>query len=301
MTGQPAKHKYNAYGTDGNATEVFSRSLSDQKLIADYLNKETAKIDELIQAKKRLLELLDEQRFTLINQAITRGLNPDIPMRDSGTKWIGKIPKHWDFLRLRWCILTLQQGWSPKADEKEPEEQEWAVLRLNAVQRGEFDESKAKTIPVSLKIPTALEIHPGDFLITRANTPKLVGNACYVQKIRPRLIFSDLIYRLRLDQSKLDGQFLSFFFQTDISRYQIEADARGSIPSMVKISKGHILNWLLLLPPLKEQKSIVDYIETKLSQIKALKTATEDTIKFLKERRSGLITAALNGELEIKE
>ena len=286
---------------DAYAKEVFIPPLSEQEAIAHYLDKETAKIDELIKIKKRLLELLDEKRRALITHAVTRGLNPDVPMRDSGVEWIGEIPKHWVVIRLRRCILNLEQGWSPQADEKEPEDQEWGVLKLNAVKGGKFDDSKAKTIPVSLEIPTALEIHPGDFLITRANTPELVGDVCYVQLTRNQLILSDLIYRLRLDESKLHGQFLSFFLQTHIGRLQIEADARGSSSSMVKISQGHILNWLLLLPPPKEQKYIVDYIEAKLSQINALKTATEHTIEFLQERRTALITAAVTGQLKIKE
>ena len=287
----------NAFGS----FPVLLPPISEQKAIARYLDRQTAKIDELIKAKKRLLELLDEKRRALITHAVTRGLNPDVPMRDSGVEWIGEIPKHWELIRLRRCIFTLEQGWSPQADEKEPEDQEWGVLKLNAVKRGQFDDSKAKTIPVSLEIPTALEINPGDFLITRANTPELVGDVCYVHKTRPQLILSDLIYRLRLDESKLHGQFLSFFLQTHIGRLQIEADARGSSSSMVKISQGHILNWLLLLPPPKEQESIVDYIEAKLSQINALKTATEHTIKLLEERRTALITAAVNGQIKIKE
>lgn len=280
---------------------IWLPPLVEQKAIARYLDRQTAKIDELIKIKKRLLELLDEKRRALIIHAVTRGLNSDVALHDSGVEWIGQIPKHWEVIRLRRCILTLEQGWSPQADEKEPEDQEWGVLKLNAVKRGQFDDSKAKTIPISLEIPTALEIHQGDFLITRANTPELVGDVCYVHKTRPQLILSYLIYRLRLDESKLHGQFLSFFLQTPIGRLQIEADARGSSSSMVIISQGHILNSLLLLPPLKEQESIVDYIEAKLSQVNALKTATEHTIKLLEERRTALITAAVTGQIKIKE
>jgi len=286
---------------DAYAKQVFVPPLSEQEAIARYLDQETAKIDELIKLKKLLLELLDEKRRALITHAVTRGLNTDVLMCDSGVEWIGKIPKYWEVIKLRWCVLSLEQGWNPQADEKEPEEQEWGVLKLNAVKGGQFDDSKAKTIPISLEIPTALEIHPGDFLITRANTPELVGEVCYVQKTRPRLIISGLIYRLKLNESILNGQFLSYFLQTHLGRLQIEADARGSSSSMVIISQSHILDWLLLLPSLKEQKFIVDYIETKLYKINALKITTKHTIKFLEERRTALITAAVTGQIKIKE
>ncbi|KDR58765.1 restriction endonuclease subunit S, partial [Limnospira platensis] len=81
---------------DAYAKKVFIPPLGEQKAIAHYLDIETAKIDQLIKAKKRLLALLDEKRRALITHAVTRGLNPDVPMRDSGVEWIGEIPKHWE-------------------------------------------------------------------------------------------------------------------------------------------------------------------------------------------------------------
>jgi len=271
--------------------------LAEQRLIAQYLDRQTAKIDTLTTAKQHLLELLTEKRRALITHAITRGLNPDVPIRDSEADWYGKIPQHWEVKRLRWFIKNLEQGWSPQAEGREPAEDEWGVLKLNAVKDGQFDPSKAKALPTSVEVPLSLEIHPGDFLITRANTPELV--VCYVQKTRPYLMLSDLIYRLRLDESKLDGQFLSFFLQSPISRLQIEADARGSSASMVKISQGHILDWLLLIPPLHEQQMIVSYITSKISKIDVLKIAIEQAITLLQERRAALISAAVTGQIRI--
>ena len=275
---------------------------SEQKAIAHYLEQETAKIDNLIQTKKRLLELLDEKCRTLITNTVTRGLNPNVSLENSAIEWIGKIPKHWKLIRLKNCILNIKQGWNLRqADEKEPGNQEWGILKTNAIQKGHFDDSQAKTIPVYLEIPITLEIQPGDFLIIRANHKlELLGDVCYVQNTKPRLIPSNLIYRLRLDESKLYGQFLSFLLQTHIGRLQIEVDAKMSNLSMFKISHKHILNWLLLLPPLQEQKSIVEYIENKISQINALKTTIQDTIAILEERRLAIITMAVTGQIKIK-
>lgn len=290
-----------------------NHSFSEPKAsIADELNQEMRKIDELIQVKQRLLELLDEKRHALITHGVTRGVNPHVPMGNSGVEWIGEIPQHWQVIKLRRCILTIEQGRSLKADEKKPEPPEWGVLKLNAVNRGEFDDSQAKTIPISVKIPTSLEINPGDFLITRVNKPDVgakhdrikssvlpnnssavmlrpYGDVCYVHKTRHKLVLSHLIYRLRLDESKLDGQFLSYFLQSHLGRLQIDADARGIDPSMGKIYSEQILDWLLLLPPLKEQQCIVAYIETKLNKINYFKMANYDTIELLKERRTAIM------------
>lgn len=273
-----------------------NRSFSEPKAsIADDRNQETRKIDELIQVTQRLLELLDEKRHALITHGVTRGVNPHVPMGDSGVEWIGEIPQHWQVIKLRRCILSIESGQSLKADEKKPEPQEWGVLKLNAVKRGEFDDSQAKTIPVSVKIPTALEIHPGDFLIARTNN----HDVCYVQETRPKLVISNLMYRLRLDDSKLDGQFLSYFLQSHLGRLQIDADARGIDPSLGKIYSEQILDWLLLLPSIKEQQSIVDYIETILDKMNALKTINHDTIEVLQELR--IIILEVRKKMTVKD
>ncbi|WP_193197508.1 hypothetical protein [Nostoc sp. MG11] len=193
-----------------NLLILFPR-LDNQIAIANYLDHETAKIDTLISAKERLLDLLTEKRRALITHAVTRGLNHNSPKTDSGVILFGKIPGHWKISRLRWFVKTLEQGWSPQAEERVIAEEQWGVLKLNAVKEGQFDDSKAKALSEFLDIPIDLEIRPGDFLVTRGNTPELVGYVCYVSKTRPNLILSDLIYRLRLDESKLNGKFLSFF------------------------------------------------------------------------------------------
>jgi len=279
---------------------IWLPPFSEQCAIADYLDRETAKLDTLIAAKQRLLDLLAEKRRALITHAVTRGLNPAAPLQDSGVEWLGEIPAHWEVTVMRRIITNIEQGWSPQADEREPQQGEWGVLKLNAVKGGQFDESKAKSLPNSLDIPTSLEIRSGDFLVTRANTPDLVGDVCYVSKTKPHLILSDLIYRLYLNFSFIDGDFLSFFLET-AGRPQIEVDARGSSASMVKISQGHILNWLLPCPPLYEQQKISLYIKSEITKIDFLRIALKHTIELLYERRTALIAAAVTGKLRLKE
>jgi type I restriction enzyme, S subunit len=276
-------------------------SLFDQRRISAYLDRKTQTIDALIASQKRLLELLGEKRRSLITHAVTRGLNANVSMQDSGIEWLGKIPSHWKVAKLRWFIKSLEQGWSPQADEREPNQDEWGVLKLNAVKDGEFYITKAKALPKDLEVPKGLEVQVGDFLITRANTPELVGEVCYVDQTRRYLMLSDLIYRLRLKEEYLNGQFLSYFLQSPIGRLQIKVDARGSSASMVKISQGHILDWILPLPSVSEQQEIVDYIDKKNTTINALSTITKQAIALLQERRTSLISAAVTGQLQIAD
>lgn len=269
---------------------------SIQRAIADYLDEKTAVIDHLITAKQRLLKLLDEKRRALITHAVTRGLDPTVPLCNSGVEWIGRVPEHWEIERLRRFVFNLEQGWSPRADDREPESDEWGVLKLNAVKNGKFDSTKAKSLKGVSNIPATLEVFPGDFLVTRANTPELVGDTCYVEETRPKLILSDLIYRLNIDIDALNGKYLNYFLQTPIARVQIETDARGSSASMVKIAQKHVLDWIVLLPPNREQIEIVEYLDRKIQKLDELEKALQKTIALLQERRTALIAAAVSGQ-----
>lgn len=272
--------------------------LETQRRIAAYLDRETAHIDTLIAAKERLLVLMAEKRQALIARAVTRGLEEDVKLKDSGVAWLGEVPEGWEVVRLRLVYQKIEQGWSPQAADSRPNEDEWGVLKLNAVKLGDFDDTKCKALPLDATIPTNYEVKVGDFLVTRANTPSFVGDVCFVKHTRPKLIMSDLIYRLVLDETKILGQFLNYFLLT-VGRAQIEADARGTSNSMVKISQEHISNWRTVLRPISEQQKIIDFIEKQTNKLDSLRQATERTIALLKERRSALIAAAVTGQIEI--
>lgn len=272
--------------------------LASQRAIADFLDAETARIDALIAAKENLLAMLAEKRRALVTQAVTRGLDPSVPMRDSGIPWLGEIPAHWDEVRLRFLFDRIEQGWSPQAESREPSENEWGVLKLSAVSRGYFDESAAKALPPELEPRLDYEVQAGDFLLTRANTPSLVGDVCFVEATRPKLMLCDLIYRLALRPKLVDGRYLAHFLGLPLGRSQIEADARGTSSSMVKISQEHIKSWLVLLPPLQEQVEITAHLNRDLEAISRIESASTATLGLLRERREAVIAAAVTGQLE---
>jgi type I restriction enzyme S subunit len=276
-------------------------SIRQQRAVADYLDRESARLDALIRAKETPLDLLAEKRRALITRAATRGLDPHPLLRASGHPGLEKLPAHWKLERLRWLIQSLQQGWSPEAEDRQPDEDGWGVLKLNAVNRGLFDPGKLKALPVGLPAPPDLQVQQGDFLITWSNTPGLVGDVCFVKESPPRIILCDLIYRLRLDEHRIDGTFLSYFLLSPIGRRQIEGNARGTSNSMVKLSQEHIKNWWLPVPSLSEQQAIVESTTKELSKLDSLRAVAERTISLLNERRAALIAAAVTGQLNIPE
>jgi len=275
--------------------------LHSQQKIADFLDAETARIDDLIRSKENLLAILAEKRRAIISHTVTRGFDSMVPMRDSSIPWLGEIPAHWKEIRLRFLVFKIEQGWSPQAEPREPSDDEWGVLKLSAVSRGRFIESAAKALPSDLKPRADYEVREGDFLLTRANTPTLVGDACFVEKTRPKLMLCDLIYRLALRQDIVDGRYLSYFLGLPLARSQIEADARGTSSSMVKIAKEHIKDWWVPLPPLSEQVEIVERLTKELDAIAKIDSVAEKTLALLRERREAVIAGAVTGQLDVEE
>ena len=275
--------------------------LVQQRAITAYLDRETARIDASIVAKERLLSLLAEKRRALVTRAVTGGLDDSVPLSTTGIHWLRQIPAHWRVERMRFLAVRVEQGWSPPAENREPLADEWGVIKLNAVNHGRFDESAAKALPLDIQPLSDLEIRHGDLLITRSNTPSLVGDACYVASPKPRLMLCDLIYRLTLVNGVIDARFLAYFLTTPVGRCQIEMDARGTSASMVKISQEHIKDWRVPVPPFEEQRRIVALLTHKTALIDHIVTAAIRSVAVLKERRSTMIASAVTGRLDLEE
>ncbi len=205
----------------------------------------------------------------------------------------------WRIELSRRFIRDIEQGWSPIAEERRAGADEWAVIKLSAVKNGRFFAEEHKALPADYDIPAHLEIQPGDFLLSRANTPLFVGDVCVVGETRSKLIFSDLIYRLALKSDQIDANYLKYLLLSPVGRSQIETQARGSSQSMVKISQDHIQEWVVPLPPLVEQQAIVCFLDKALGQIVQLQVIAEQTIILLHERRAALISTAVTGQLAI--
>ena len=271
-----------------------------QAPIANYLDREVSKLDTAIAAKQRLLNLLNEKRRAFINQAVTKGLDPFVQMKDSGISWLGGFPAHWSMVSLRRLITSLDQGWSPVASNQSADINEFGVLKLSAIKSGRLIYEENKALASDADIPTGLFIRQGDVFLTRANTPKLVGDVAIAKFDHNNIIFSDLIYRLRVRTDKVDPDWLILVLLSDIGRGQIEAEAKGSSNSMVKLAQDQVLGLFVPVPPKAEQEKIVVHIHAETQKLGNLTIATEHTIKLLQERRAALISDAVTGKISIE-
>lgn len=275
--------------------------INEQTQIARFLDHEVGKIDALIAEQEKLIALLKEKRQAVISHAVTKGLNPDAPMKDSGVEWLGQVPGHWDVNRIKFVTKVFEQGWSPQC-ESEPVEsdEEFGVLKVGCVNGGIFRSEENKKLPSELEPITNLSLKADDLLISRANTRELVGSAAVVPVNFDNLLLCDKLYRLRLFKNIVVPQFLSFFLSTNLVRTRIETEATGASQSMLNISQSTINNLYFPCPTIEEQLRIVEYVVKQQWQILQLVADARTLTNLLNERRSALISAAVTGKIDVR-
>ena len=276
--------------------KIYAPSKKKQQQIADYLDRETEEIDTLISEKKQMISLLEEKRRALINTIVTKGLKRRKKLKPSGLKCLGDIPRNWKVVRIKFLVTSIIQGSSPIANNVPAKPHEFGILKLSAIAKGKFIREENKALLRTGDYVASNALKKDDILITRGNTPQLVADVCIVPEDEPNLLISDLIYKIQVDKSKIIPDFLSLFLLTTQARRQIGSDARGSSYSMLKVSQDHIKNWSVVLPPMSEQKKIVDYIQKSSQKIERLTTYLLESIELLKEKRSALITSVITGQ-----
>lgn len=273
----------------------------EQAAIVRFLDHALLRLDKAIRAKRKTIALLNEQKQAIIHRAITRGLAPDVPLKDSGIPWLGQIPAHWETPLLGRCVTHIEQGWSPVASEGAFDADQWAVLTLSSVRRGVFNPAAIKPVSKSADIPKGIEVENGDVLLTRSNTRDRVGDICIVDGVRPKTILCDLIYRLTIQEKLLHPKFLVNQLLSPLGRGLIERDARGSSGTMPKISQSHIKSWRILLPPMEEQQKIIQSINSETIHLVSTIERIEREIELLREYRTRLIADVVTGKLDVRE
>ncbi len=275
---------------------------SEQRAIANHLDRETAKIDALVARKERLIGLLQEKSTALITRAVTRGLDPNVPMKDSGVEWLGKIPAHWKLKRLRHIVHHIEQGWSPDCENREATADEWGVLKAGCVNRGTFLESEHKALPSTLSPIPALEIKKGDLLMSRASGSRdLVGSVAVVPECRPQLLLCDKVFRLHTHSSAGHREFVGYAMNSRAVRWQIESVISGGSGLASNISQEAVKDLVLAQPPPTEEQEIAGSIDGETTRIDALIAKVRQAIGHLNELRSGLVSAAVTGKIDVRE
>lgn len=284
--------------------------VNEQRTIADFLDRETAKLDTLVEKKRALIDKLKEKRTALISRTVTHGLPPDAAraagldphpkLKPSGIDWLGDVPEHWRSKRLKFELLGIEQGWSPQCDNAPAGEGEWGVLKAGAVNGSEFDPTENKRLPDEETPLREFEVKTGDFLVSRANTRELLGSAALVRNVQPQLLLCDKLYRLRISKRTLNPEFLLRFMRSIPGHYEFERDASGSSASMQNISQESVRNLWIPVPPHVEQSAIAEYLDRETAKIDRMVEKVGEAIARLQEYRTALITAAVTGKIDVR-
>jgi type I restriction enzyme, S subunit len=269
--------------------------LQTQKLIARFLDRKTAAIDTLIAKKQCLIQLLEEKRTALINQAVTKGLNPNAPMKDSGISWIGEIPEHWEIIRIKHLLEEIIDT-EHKTATFYPDG-EYLVVRTSNVRQGQliFKDAKYTDLEGFTEWTRRGKPQPGDILFTREAPP---GEACIVP-CNLDLCLGQRMVLFRVQHELLDGDFGVYSLYAGLANEFIKSLSQGSTVSHFNMSD--ISNIPILTPPVEEQQSIVNHLKEIIQRISLLVEKTISSIEKLQEYRRSLITAAVTGKLEISE
>jgi restriction endonuclease S subunit len=270
-------------------------SQSEQLLIADYLDRETTQIDNLIAAKEQMLTLLEEKREALISHAVTRGLDPNVAFKRSGLDWLGDIPQHWNIIRLRHLAKeALAYGANEAALEDNPSYPRF--IRITDIRDdGSLRPETFKSLSPEVAKPYLL--NDGDVLLARSGAT--VGKAFIYRKEWGTACFAGYLIRCRCNKELLIPSFL--FYYTQSSSYWSQVYA-GTIQATIQNFSGEKYGDIFIpIPPLSEQKDILNFLDYETSKLDGLLAAIKESIALLKERRSALITAAVTGQIALED
>jgi type I restriction enzyme S subunit len=274
--------------------------LQEQANIEGFLSTETIKIDALVAEQERLIALLKEKRQAVISHAVTKGLDPNAPMKDSGVEWLGEVPAHWEVVHARRVISAIEQGWSPECESRVAGDGEWGVVKAGCVNLGVFDEEENKALPVNVDPRPELEIRSGNVIMSRANgSPELVGSVGRVVVTRPRLMLSDKIFRI-IPASTFAADYFVALFSSIAMRSQIIQAISGADGLANNLPQSKLREFVCPLPPYDEQLMICEHLAATLPALSALMAEAERAIALLQERRYALISAAVTGKIDVR-
>ena len=280
-----------------NATDLVNIGIpappvAEQTQIAKFLDYETAKIDALIEKQQQLIALLKEKRQAVISHAVTKGLNPDAPMCDSGVEWLGEVPGHWSAAKLKHHVRQIVDGahFTPTyVDEGVP------FLRVTDIQTFPIDRSKIKYIPYAehKELVRRCCPEPGDLLLSKNGT---IGVPRVVDWDWEFSIFVSLC--LIKPKESLNVRFLSYFFLTHQIREQIFGLIKQS--TVINLHLDKIQNFWIAIPGLDEQNAIVEFLDETIGKHDLQIEHANKMNELLKERRTALISAAVTGKIDVR-
>lgn len=269
---------------------------AEQVAIATFLGRETGKIDALIAEQEKLLTLLAEKRQATISHAVTRGLNPNAPMKDSGVPWLGDVPAHWDVCPLKY-ISRIGNGSTPNRDNPGYwNESGFPWLNSSVVNQDEVTEAERFVTELALKECHLPVVQPPAVLVGITGQGKTRGMAAPL--LFEATINQHLAY-IKPERGRLQVAYLLRAMEMAYEHLRVDSESAGSTKGAITCDQ--LSRFAIPLPPLDEQDAIASHLDVKAAQFDRLASDSRQTIILLKERRSALIAAAVTGKIDVRQ
>lgn len=270
-------------------------SLPEQTAIAAFLDRETAKVDALVAEQRRLMELLKEKRQAVISHAVTKGLDPDAPMKESGIEWLGEVPGHWEALSLRRCTTSVQTGGTPSSEPPRAA----ADVADGMVWYTPGDFTDKLRLEASARRISSTSVSEGEAKTFPAGSVLVVSIGATLGKVGYSFEESSANQQINavIPNEKIDGYFLAYSLSVkpDVMRYLSNASTIGIM------NQEKTKEICIAVPPMNEQLAISKFLDSQTVKIATLTAEAQRAIELLQERRTALISAAVTGQIDVRD
>ena len=270
---------------------------SERKKITEFLDLETAKIDNLIEKQQQLIELLKEKRQAVISHAVTKGLNPDVPMKDSGVEWLGKVPEHWTIAQLKFNTIEMQTG--PFGSQLHAED--YVVDGIPLINPAHMNAGMIIPDP-KVTVDEATQerlgrhkLSEGEIIFSRRGE---LGRCAVVKKNNEGWLCGTGSLKAKLTK-KIIPDYAYTLISSEGVVSELTLESKGS--TMANLNTETLGRIRLPVPPISEQEAILDYIKIISDKYDYLIRSADTAIRLMQERRTALISAAVTGKIDVRD
>ena len=269
---------------------------SEQQKIVNYLDKICGEVDDMIALQEQMIEELKAYKQSVITEAVTKGLNPNVPMKDSGIDWIGEVPEHWEIVRLK-ALGGLQNGISQSGDYF-GEDFLYPFVSYPDVYKNMEIPYPSGRANSTIEDRTRYSVREGDVLFTRTSeTIEEIGFAATCINTITNAVFSGFLIRFRPNSERLYKGYSKYYFRSNIHRAYFVKEM--NLVTRASLSQDLLKNLFVLIPFIAEQQSIASYLDTKCAEIDDLIAIKQSKIEELKEYKKSVIYEYVTGKKEV--
>lgn len=265
----------------------------EQDAIVAYLDSATSKIDEAIAQQQKMIDLLNERKQIIINNAVTKGLDPNVKMKPSGIDWIGDIPDHWDIVKLKRLARGFSNGTS--LSQLSSGETQYPVTRIETISTGEINYEKVGYVNYDSSL-SRYRMQTNDILISNINSFERVGNSAIYNG--DGILYHGMNLLKITPLNEVNPFFLVLFLKSQLFIHQMKLACKPAI-NQVSVPSTSIKNMLVVLPSINDQKKIIDYCNYKITEIIDAISSREKIIALLQERKQIIINDVVTGKVKV--